>query len=133
MKNKSKLVIRIFSFTLLAVYLFGSQSLFSFYNHSHDNHHHNHHNHHDTVKILFCESFFQNFTFEKKCSHESHLASFEEKCEICDHFFNIKPALLDKPSKSFLKSLISVKYQLFVSLDLIDSTCFLNKSPPFLV
>ena len=138
MKKSRILYNRILSGALLLIYLFGSLSLFSFHSHSLNQHDQNDQNyccdHHDEeIDVLFCDSLFQKIKFEKECSHDSHLSTLLEKCEICDHFSNLKTAFLDSPSKSFLKFLISFKYQSFDSFNFIDSTNFLNKSPPFII
>ena len=126
---------RILSGTLLLIYLFGSLSLFSFHSHSINQNDQDYCcDHHDEeINVLFCEALFQKINFEKECSHDSHLATTLEKCNICDHFSNVKFAFLDKYSNLVFKSLTSIKHQSFDSLNLIDFTSFQNKSPPFII
>lgn len=137
MKKSIKVYNGILSVTLLLIYLFGSLSLFSFHSHSqnqHDQNENDHCNHHhEDSNVLFCESLFQKNKFKNECSHDSHLATTLEKCNICDHFSNVKFAFLDKYSNLVFKSLTSVKHQSFDSLNLIDFTSFQNKSPPFII
>jgi hypothetical protein len=129
MKVNRKIINQSISILMLLVYLFGSSSIFSFHNHSDDNDHHHHYEH----DLSFCENTYQNSFQDSDCSHESHLISSIENCDICDHFSNCKPAILDNTVKSNVELFSVTKVQLFTSFYVHDSTNTLNKSPPFII
>ena len=122
MDPNRKIINQGISILMLLIYLFGSSSIFSFHNHNHD-----------YQKLLFCENFYLDSSYDSDCSHDSHIISLKERCAICDYFSNSEPVILDSKIKSSIE-LFSVNWgQLFVSLYLDDSTNTLNKSPPFII
>ena len=111
---------------MLAIYLFGSLSIFSSHNHDDDHHHH-----HQDLPI--CENIDGNSFNASDCSHNSHIISSKESCPLCDHFSNCKPAILDNMIDTVSESFTVKEVQLFTSLYLIDTNNTRNKSPPFII
>ena len=124
MKLNRKIIIQCMSMLMLLIYLYGSSSIFSFHNHNDDDHHHD---------LLFCENLHQDLSHDSDCDHNSHIISLKERCAICDHFLNFKPAILERVIKSNIKLYTTKRCELFVSLFLNSPTNTLNKSPPFII
>ena len=111
---------------MLLVYLFGSSSIFSLHSHNDHDHDHNH-------DVLFCDKLHQASSYDSVCSHDSHITSLKESCDICDHFANCEPVILDSKIKSNIELFSKKSVPLFVFLCLDDSINTLNKSPPFII
>ena len=105
----------------ILIYLFSSSSLVLLHDHQHD------HN------LSFCEDAHQGLSCDLHCTHDSHIINLKERCLICDHSLNYKPAILDSDIKSTVKLYTTNRCELFTSLFLSSSNNTLNKSPPFII
>ena len=125
MMNLKNIVAQSISILLLLIYLFSSSSLVLLHDHQHD-HQHDH-------NLSFCEDAHQDLSYDFHCTHDSHIINLKERCAICDHFLNFKPAILERVIKSNIKLYTTKRCELFVSLFLNSPTNTLNKSPPFII
>lgn len=81
-------------------------------------------------QVLYCENLFQDS--DKKCTHESHVVSSEERCSVQNYIITSDKVVLNDAFKNdfeLYNTNIIYKNE-FIYLD--DISTYLNKSPPYL-
>ena len=126
MFKKGKLINQAIAILFLAVYCF---SLFALLLHHYDHHHYDHH--HLGPSHCSEKNKLENLCSDKDCSHNMHVESIIETCEVCECFYNQDKKLLNNFYQHKALFSNSLNFTTCPSLYLACKINLLNKSPPF--
>ena len=117
---------KIISLLLVFLYFFSISSAYL-------SHNHNDACNHNSKEVLFCDTFFASINDNIICSHESHLASLVDTCDLCNHFISQDKIITNhSPNYSALFFHLKILSKFEIPY-LHNKSSYLNKSPPFIV